>query len=63
MAAIDPAGIDVLEDSGAGPACEKYTSAVDLYRLAGPSTFWVLFFSFHLPLSLVPPQVSSVCMF
>lgn len=62
MAAIDPAGIDVLEDPGAGPACEKYTSAVDLYRLAGPSTF-CFFFSFHLPLSLVPPQVLSVCMF
>lgn len=42
MAAIDPAGIDVFEDPGAGRACEKYTSAFDLYRLAGPSTFFLL---------------------
>lgn len=62
MAAIDPAGIDVFEDPGAGPACEKYTSAVDLYRLAGPSTF--CFFFFFLPLAFKPCASSGlVCLY
>lgn len=60
MAAIDPEGIDVFEDPGAGPACEKYTSAVDLYRFAGPSTF----FFFFLPLAFKPCASSGlVCLY